>query len=59
MQGVPWLLKAAELAEYNALPREAADNYQRAIAVLEANGDLSQAATVGNRLEALKTQVLS
>jgi DNA-binding SARP family transcriptional activator len=59
VQGVPWLLKAAELAEYNALPREAADNYQRAIAVLEANGDLSQATTVGMRLEALKLQALS
>jgi DNA-binding SARP family transcriptional activator len=59
VQGVPWLLKAAELAEYNALPREAADNYQRAIAVLEANGDLSQAATLGSRLEALKVQALS
>jgi DNA-binding SARP family transcriptional activator len=59
MHGVPWLLKAAELAEYNALPREAADNYQRAIAVLEANGDLAQAATVGSRLEALKVQALS
>jgi DNA-binding SARP family transcriptional activator len=59
VHGVPWLLKAAELAEYNALPREAADNYQRAIAVLEANGDLSQAATVAMRLEALKVQALS
>jgi hypothetical protein len=59
MHGVPWLLKAAELAEYNALPREAAENYQRAVAVLEANGDLAQAATVGSRLETLKEQALS
>jgi DNA-binding SARP family transcriptional activator len=59
MQGVPWLLKAAEIAEYNALPREATETYQRAIAVLEANGDLSQAAMIGTRLEALKGQVLS
>jgi DNA-binding SARP family transcriptional activator len=59
MQGVPWLLKAAELAEYNALPREAADSYQRAVAVLEANGDLAQAATLATRLETLQEQASS